>query len=350
MLQDKGPDRLHIRERLEERERRTLCPQATLSVNTRGRMRPEPECSIRPAFQHDRDRILHCKAFRRLKHKTQVFLAPTGDHYRTRLTHTLEVSQIARTICRALALNEDLAEAISLGHDLGHTPFGHSGEAVLAEIYPGGFSHQQQSLRVVDVLERDGQGLNLTFEVRDGILKHSKGRGAIIVCDDAERPATLEGEVVRASDVIAYISHDIDDAIRGGVISATDVPAECVAVLGATHSRRLNSMVRDIIAETLEAGMKLGLSPEVHQAMLCLRDFLYQNVYENDRVKGDFIRARRVVADLFEHLLHTRAAAEAEASGIPRERFVCDYIAGMTDRYALDLYQRVFLPRPWFTT
>jgi dGTPase len=345
------PDNLHIREKLEERERRTLCPQAQLSVNTRGRRVPEPECSIRPAFQHDRDRILHCKAFRRLKHKTQVFLAPTGDHYRTRLTHTLEVAQIARTIARALALNEDLAEAISLGHDLGHTPFGHSGEAVLDEIYPGGFSHQEQSLRVVDVLERDGRGLNLTFEVRDGIIRHSKGRGAIIAAaDDPERPGTLEAEVVRASDVIAYISHDIDDAIRGDVIGEKDVPAECVAVLGQTHSARLNSMVRDIIASTLAAGMRLSLSPEVHEAMLRLRDFLYENVYENERVKSDFIRARRVVRDLYEHLMGSPAAAQAEAAGSSRERFVCDYIAGMTDGYALDLYQKVFLPRPWLPT
>jgi dGTPase len=342
------PDELHIRERLEERERQTLCPQAQLSSQTRGRQHPEPECSIRPAFQHDRDRILHCKAFRRLKHKTQVFLAPTGDHYRTRLTHTLEVAQIARTIARALALNEDLAEAVALGHDLGHTPFGHSGEAVLAEIFPGGFSHREQSLRVVDVLERDGRGLNLTFEVRDGILKHSKGRGAIIATEADEAPLTLEGQVVRASDVIAYISHDIDDAVRGEVVRPQAIPPECVRVLGQTHSARLNSMVRDIIATTLSAGMRLSLSPEVHQAMLRLRDFLYENVYENEVVKGDFVRARRVVRDLYEYLLRSpEAARQAEASGVTVERFVCDYIAGMTDRYALDLYQRVFLPRPW---
>ncbi len=341
------PDRLHIRERLEERERRTLCPQAQLAAASRGREKPEPECSIRPAFQHDRDRILHCKAFRRLKHKTQVFLAPTGDHYRTRLTHTLEVAQIARTICRALELNEDLAEAVALGHDLGHTPFGHSGEAVLDEIHPGGFSHQEQSLRVVDVLERDGRGLNLTLEVRDGILKHSKGRGAIIATDEAGTAVTLEGQVVRASDVIAYISHDIDDAIRGGVIGRGDVPKGCVEVLGKTHSARLNTMVRDIIASTLEAGMRLSLSPEVHEAMLALREFLYQNVYENERVRADFIRARKVVAELYEYLLKSEQAARAEEAGTPRERFVCDYIAGMTDRYALDLYRKVFLPRPW---
>jgi dGTPase len=342
------PDELHIRERLEERERRTLCPQAQLSSQTRGRREPEPECSIRPAFQHDRDRILHCKAFRRLKHKTQVFLAPTGDHYRTRLTHTLEVAQIARTIARALALNEDLAEAVALGHDLGHTPFGHSGEAVLAEIFPGGFSHREQSLRVVDVLERDGRGLNLTFEVRDGILKHSKGRGAIIAVEADEAPLTLEGQVVRAADVIAYISHDIDDAVRGEVVHPQDIPPECVRVLGQTHSARLNSMVRDIIATTLSAGMRLGLSPEVHQAMLRLRDFLYENVYENEVVKGDFVRARRVVRDLYEYLLGSpETVRQAEAAGVPTERYVCDYIAGMTDRYALDLYQRVFLPRPW---
>lgn len=344
------PETLHIRERLEERERATLCPQAQLSAETRGRRQPEPECAIRPAFQHDRDRILHCKAFRRLKHKTQVFLAPTGDHYRTRLTHTLEVAQIARTICRALALNEDLAEAIALGHDLGHTPFGHSGEAVLAEIYPEGFTHQEQSLRVVDVLERGGRGLNLTYEVREGILKHSKGRGAIIATEEADGPATLEGQVVRAADVIAYISHDIDDAVRGEVIGPGDIPEACVAVLGRTHSERLNSMVRDIIATTLTAGMRLGLSAEIHEAMLALRDFLYERVYENELVKADFVRARRVVQDLYGYLLESPEARwHAGEAGVPVERYVCDYIAGMTDRYALDLYQKVFLPKPWFT-
>ncbi|MFH0810707.1 MAG: deoxyguanosinetriphosphate triphosphohydrolase [Pseudomonadota bacterium] len=350
MYRTKEPDQLHIREKLEEREQRTLCPQAQLSAKTQGRRIPEPECSMRPAFQHDRDRILHCKAFRRLKHKTQVFLAPTGDHYRTRLTHTLEVAQIGRTICRALELNEDLAEAIALGHDLGHTPFGHSGEAVLDEIFPGGFSHQEQSLRVVDLLERDGRGLNLTMEVRDGILKHSKGRGVIITASEEDRPATLEGQVVRVADIIAYISHDIEDAIRGGVVATEDVPEECRLILGDTHSARLNSMVRDLICQTMEKDMRLGLSEEIHGAMLKLRDFLYENVYENPKVRADFIRARRVVADLYEYLLDSEEATRSAETGSTPERYVCDYIAGMTDRYALNLYQKVFLPRPWLST
>ncbi len=241
-----------IREMIEERERLILSPLAVLSSETKGRRFPEEECMLRPAFQHDRDRIIHSKSFRRLKHKTQVFLAPTGDHYRTRLTHTLEVSQIARTISRALGLNEDLTEAISLGHDLGHTPFGHAGEDTLHEIVPGGFSHADQSLRVVDLLERDGRGLNLTLEVREGILLHTKGKGDILLDDSAQNGFTLEAQVVRIADVIAYINHDIDDATRGGIIRGEDIPKDCLERLGDTHSRRINTMVNDIISETLE--------------------------------------------------------------------------------------------------
>ena len=237
-----------IREELEEQERLIFSPFAALSSRTQGRQRPEEECSLRPAYQHDRDRIIHSKSFRRLKHKTQVFLTPTGDHYRTRLTHTLEVSQIARTISKSLHLNEDLTEAISLGHDLGHTPFGHAGEDTLNEVVPGGFNHADQSLRVLDLLEKDGLGLNLTVEVRNGILKHSKGRGVIMGQDEEDMASTLEGRVVRIADIIAYINHDIDDAIRGGVISPEDIPRDCLNCLGETHSKRINTMVYDIIS------------------------------------------------------------------------------------------------------
>ena len=246
-----------IRQLTEEHEAAGLASQAVLSSQSRGRERPEPECPIRTAFQRDRDRILHSKSFRRLKHKTQVFLSPEGDHYRTRLTHTLEVTQIARTISRALNLNEDLTEAIGLGHDLGHTPFGHAGEAILNEIVPGGFRHYEQSLRVVDRLESDGQGLNLTWEVRDGILKHSKGAGAVFTHQDQGRPATLEGQAVRVSDIIAYVNHDIDDAIRSGLIQASDIPNEVTEVLGHSHSKRINTLVSDVIHATQESGRLL---------------------------------------------------------------------------------------------
>ncbi|MBU2550003.1 MAG: deoxyguanosinetriphosphate triphosphohydrolase, partial [Proteobacteria bacterium] len=261
---------ISMRQDIEAREREILAPYAALSAESRGRLRPEPECDLRTAFQRDRDRIVHCKAFRRLKHKTQVFLAPTGDHYRTRLTHTLEVSQIARTLARALRLNEDLTEAIGLAHDLGHTPFGHAGEAVLNEIYPGGFSHHEQSLRVVDVLEKDGQGLNLTAEVRDGILKHSKGKGAILLEDQSDMAATVEGRVVRVADVIAYIAHDVDDALRGGVITQSDIPGQCLDVLGTRTSERIDTMVRDFLAHsrTDVAKIRLAFSEQVGRAMI----------------------------------------------------------------------------------
>ena len=278
-----------IREQLETQEKKILSPFATLSSMTRGRQFFEEECPLRPAFQHDRDRIIHSKSFRRLIHKTQVFLIPMGDHYRTRLTHTLEVSQIARTIAKALRLNEDLTEAISMGHDLGHTPFGHAGEDTLDEIVPGGFNHADQSLRVVDLLEKDGKGLNLTFEVRDGILKHTKGKGEIL-CEDPEAMAfTLEGQVVRIEDIIAYINHDIDDAIRGEVISPSDIPSECLKCLGDTHSKRINTMVNDIIQETLGPGKgKLSISNEVLSAIWNLREFLWEYVYESEPVHTDF--------------------------------------------------------------
>ncbi len=344
----------NVREETEARERAILAPFATLAAESRGRLRPEDECNLRTAFQRDRDRIVHCKAFRRLKHKTQVFLAPTGDHYRTRLTHTLEVSQIARTMARALRVNEDLTEAIALGHDLGHTPFGHSGEAVLNAIFPGGFSHHHQSLRVVEHLEKDGQGLNLTFEVRDGILKHSKGKGAILSDSPEDAPATVEGQMVRVADIIAYISHDVDDAIRAGVIKESDLPGDCVSVLGDRTSVRIDTMVRDLLEHTEEcaAGLKVCFSDRVAEAMVGLREYLYQHVYELDKVHKDFIRSAKVVRELYEIFRDDDREFTEEIGPLPegegeRVRMVCDFIAGMTDRYALDLYNKIFLPRPW---
>lgn len=341
-----------IREALEEREKLILSPFATFSSMTKGRQRFEEECPLRPSFQHDRDRIIHSKSFRRLKHKTQVFLAATGDHYRTRLTHTLEVSQIARTISKALRLNEDLTEAISLGHDIGHTPFGHAGEDTLNAIISGGFSHADQSLRVVDLLERDGQGLNLTFEVRDGISKHSKGRGEILCQDPAMMAATLEGQVVRIADIIAYINHDIDDAVRGRVISQKDIPVRCIRSLGETHAKRINTMVNDIITETLrlEDG-KLHLTEEVLSAIVELREFLWDRIYENEMVHADFHKAAKILRELYQYFRDHPDAflffIEKESLYDSLERCVCDFLAGMTDRYAFNLYEKFFLPLPW---
>jgi len=340
-----------IREKLEEIERKTLSPYAKLSSETKGRLTQEEECALRPAFQHDRDRIIHSKSFRRLKHKTQVFLSPTGDHYRTRLTHTLEVSQIARTIAKSLNLNCDLTEAIALGHDLGHTPFGHAGEDTLNEIFPGGFSHNEQSLRVVDVLEQDGKGLNLTHEVREGILKHSKGMGDILTQDESKIPSTLEGQVVRIADIIAYICHDLDDALRGEIIRDVDIPKHCCKILGYTNSKRIDTMVKDIVYSTPSNELHLKLSDDVLHAMVELREFLYDRVYNVDKVHDDFIRSKKVVSELYYRLLKDEVLFKTEIGeshpDIPRERMVCDFIAGMTDRYALSLYEKIFLPKPW---
>lgn len=337
---------------MEEQEKKILSPFATLSSMTRGRPFFEEECSLRPAFQHDRDRIIHSKSFRRLKHKTQVFLVPTGDHYRTRLTHTLEVSQIARTISKALHLNEDLTEAISLGHDLGHTPFGHAGEDTLNEIVPGGFNHADQSLRVIDLLERDGKGLNLTFEVRDGVLKHTKGKGEILCKDPAGMASTLEGQVVRIADIIAYINHDIDDAIRGGVISQSDIPSQCLQRLGDTHSMRIDTMVNDIIRETLRSGDgRLSLTEGVLSAIWDLREFLWDRVYENEAVHADFHKASKILKELYQYLIdrsdYFLSLIERESLYDSLDRCVCDFLAGMTDRYAFNLYEKIFLPLPW---
>ena len=344
--------KMTIREMLEQEERARLSPHAKLSAETRGRMVPEAACKLRPAYQHDRDSILHSKSFRRLKHKTQVFLAPTGDHYRTRLTHTLEVSQIARTIARSLRLNEDLTEAIALGHDLGHTPFGHAGEAVLNEIFPGGFRHPEQSLRVVDMVEKDGRGLNLTYEVRDGILKHSKGEGEIISSHADTMPETLEGQIVRVADIIAYVNHDIDDAIRAEVISPQDLPQECIKVVGNSHSRRINAMVMDVIGVALKAdGCVISLSPAFLEATVKLREFLYQEVYFATVVYANFIKASKILKELYYYFLEHEEEFMRESGGInadqPLERRVCDFIAGMTDRYAFNFYEKIFLPRPW---
>ena len=341
-----------IREELEEQERLIFSPFATLSSKTKGRQRFEEECPLRPAFQHDRDRIIHSKSFRRLKHKTQVFLAPTGDHYRTRLTHTLEVSQIARTISKSLHLNEDLTEAISLGHDLGHTPFGHAGEDTLDQVLPGGFNHSEQSLRVVDLLEKDGQGLNLTLEVRDGISKHSKGRGEIFPQALEDKASTLEGQVVRIADIIAYINHDIDDAIRGGVISLKDIPGDCLKRLGETHSKRINTMVNDIISETRRMNQgQLSITEEVLSAILRLRDFLWDRVYENENVHDDFHKSSKILKELYQYFMahpdSFLSFIEKESLYDSLERCVCDFLAGMTDRYAFHLYEKLFLPLPW---
>ncbi len=349
---------LTVRDELELREEQTLSPYACLSRNTRGRRFKTKPCFIRTAFQRDRDRIVYCKAFRRLKHKTQVFLSPMGDHYRTRLTHTLEVAEIARTIARALRLNEDLSEAIALGHDLGHTPFGHAGETVLNEIVPGGFSHCRQSLRVVDVLENGGRGLNLTYEVRDGILKHSKGFGNIIPKEPGESAQTVEGRIVRIADVIAYLSHDLDDAIRSGVIKQSLVPHEVTKVLGNTHSSRISSMIKDVIRATrvTKSGIELDISPEMLKTMLDLRAFLYDNVYRAPQVHREFEKARKILFELYEYFLKNKDAFLRERRRLfeeeraiedektPYERHVCDFIAGMTDRYAQNLYNSIFMP------
>jgi len=342
-----------IREVLEEKEKAILSPYATLSSQTKGRIHPEKEDDIRPAFQHDRDRIIHCKSFRRLKHKTQVFLSPAGDHYRTRLTHTLEVSQIARTISKTLGLNEDLTEAIALGHDLGHTPFGHAGESVLNRIVPGGFRHYEQSLRVVDKLERDGKGLNLTFEVRDGILKHSKGLGDIVPSERENLPATLEGQAVRVADVVAYINHDLDDALRSGIIKMKDIPEEILSGLGSTHSGRINTLVVDIVSNCRSQSPMTTIqsSPDIERLALKLRTFLYDKVYTSPPVVSDFNKSSKILEDLFAYFMEDESRLPGQGrtclSDDPYFRCVCDFIAGMTDQYALQFYQKIFLPHPW---
>ena len=340
-----------IREALEQRERETLAPQAAKSADSRGRLHPEPEDDVRPAFQHDRDRIIHSKAFRRLKHKTQVFFAPAGDHYRTRLTHTLEVSQIARTIAKVLQLHEELTESIALGHDLGHTPFGHAGERVLDSLTPGGFRHYEQSLRIVDVLENDGRGLNLTWEVRDGIGRHSKGKeGSPVGVDPAKRAATLEGQIMRVADLIAYVNHDIDDAVRAGVLREESLPKDAVAVLGSTSSARIARMVKDVVTCTqADETREIRMSDEVLEATLAMRAFLFGAVYENETATAEFKKTAGILGGLWERVrerpdeLLDRRILESEGLDIAAK----DFLAGMTDRYAVALYERLFIPKPW---
>ncbi len=352
------PNAPSIRENFERREKNFMSPYGCKSADSRGRVVAERPSLIRTAFQVDRDRIVYSNAFRRLKHKTQVFLQPLGDDYRTRLTHTLEVAQIARTIARAMFLNEDLAEAIALGHDLGHTPFGHSGEAVLKEIFSKGFSHHSQGLRVVDVLENNGKGLNLTLEVRDGILKHSKGYGKIIPDDPAELARTLEGRIVRIADIMAYLNHDLDDAIRSGVIAAQQVPDSCTRILGDKHWERATTMIKDLVfsSKLNDGELVLKMSDDVYGAMTELRKFLYNNVYRSPTVHNEFVKAKKILSELYGYFLENGSMLETELvkmemngiykSGDAKERIVCDFIASMTDRYAMSLYEKIFFPKP----
>ncbi len=329
-----------IRERTEQIEKQILSPRAALSAQSRGRQHPEEPDEIRTCFQRDRDRVLHSKAFRRLKQKTQVFLSPEGDHYRTRLTHTLEVSQIARTIARALQLNEDLTEAIALAHDLGHTPFGHAGERALNTLSPGGFAHYQQSLRVVDKLERAGRGLNLTWEVRNGIVTHTKGEWA----------ATLEGCAVRRADHIAFLNHDIEDAITAGVLREEQLPADAVQVLGSTKSQRITTMITDLVKNSQE-GSALSFSPQVNDAYEVLREFMYSTVYVDPEAKREERKVEKLITDLYEkilaepELLPNLYLQVAYTEGL--DRAAVDYISGMSDEFATRLYEQLFVPQKW---
>jgi dGTPase len=352
---------LNIREEFEAREKGFMAPYGCLSSESRGRQRPEDPCPIRTAFQVDRDRIVYSNAFRRLKHKTQVFLAPLGEQYRTRLTHTLEVSQISRTIARALRLNEDLAEAIALGHDLGHTPFGHGGEIALKEVFSENFSHQSQSLRVVDALERNGDGLNLTFEVRDGMLKHSKGYGKIIPDDLGELAVTVEGRIVRIADIMAYLNHDLDDAIRSGVIREEQVPVECRQIIGGSHPERATTMIRDLVysSEIVGGELSLRMSDRVFSAMTALREFLYDNVYRSPRVHNEFVKAKKILIELYRYFMNNEEKLLGEwrklgmgdcyPRGEPMERRVCDFVASLTDSHAMEIYEKLFFPSPVYT-
>lgn len=328
-----------IRERIEEIEKKTLSPYAVLSSKSAGRARAEEPSEIRTEFQRDRDRIIHSKAFRRLKHKTQVFLSPEGDHYRTRLTHTLEVAQIARTVSRALGLNEDLTEAIALAHDLGHTPFGHAGERTIDHLCPEGFRHNEQSLRVVNVLERKG-GLNLTAEVRDGILCHTGDK----------MPQTLEGRVIRLADKIAYINHDIDDATRGGVMRQEDIPKKFAAILGKTHSERIDSMINGIIRAS-DGKADITMDAEIYDAMMGLREYMFENVYLNDYAKNEEKKSFNVIKSLFELFMERPELISKSVREISCSEdnmiVVRDHIAGMTDRYALSLFEKYFIPKSW---
>lgn len=330
-----------IREKLELDEKEILSPYATLSMNSKGRLKEETQCDIRPVFQRDRDRILHSKSFRRLKDKTQVFLTPEGDHYRTRLTHTLEVSQNARTIAKALRLNEDLVEAVSLGHDLGHTPFGHAGERALDRVCPLGFKHNEQSVRTADILEKDGVGLNLTYEVRDGILNHQT----------ESMPSTLEGKIVRLSDKIAYIHHDMDDAIRAGILKESDVPAEIGDVIGYTTGARLDCFIHDIVINSMDKN-DICMSDEVGNAMKKLREFMFERVYQNKEAKAEEGKAEALICTLYEYYMNHFSQLPPEllflySRGEKKERLVCDHISAMTDRFAIAQYEEIYVPKTW---
>ncbi len=328
-----------IREQSERIERQTLSKYACLSENLKGRLQPEEKCPIRTEFQRDRDRIIHCKAFRRLKHKTQVFLSPVGDHYRTRLTHTLEVAQIARTIARALRVNEDLTEAVALGHDLGHTPFGHAGEKALNDIFSEGFRHFEQSLRVVDVLENDGMGLNLTYETRNGILCHTRGQEA----------DTVEGRIVRIADRIAYINHDIDDAVRAGVMEISDIPKDILDTLGYKHSQRINTLVLSLIENTSDGNLKM--EERIQSAFDRLHTFMFDEVYLKGHAKSEVQKIPEFIGALYRYFTKNPDDMPTEMQDIAKrfsvERAVCDYIAGMTDKYAVETYENLFVPHSW---
>ncbi|MCD7746511.1 MAG: deoxyguanosinetriphosphate triphosphohydrolase [Lachnospiraceae bacterium] len=333
-----------IREKTEELEYQIFSPYASFSRESRGRDRDEPQCDIRTVYQRDRDRIIHSKAFRRLKQKTQVFLIPEGDHYRTRMTHTLEVSQLARTIAKALRLNEDLVDAIALGHDLGHTPFGHAGESALNEVCPYGFAHYEQSVRVVELLEKTGEGLNLTWEVRDGILNHRT----------AGHPSTLEGQIVRYCDKIAYINHDIDDAERAGILSETDIPEESRRMIGDTTRKRLNTLIHDVIMNSEEQD-HITMSEGMERAMLDLRAFMFEHVYLNPEAKSEEGKAIRMIQELYRFYNDYPEQLPEEYQnlmtkrGEPQEKVVCDYISGMTDLYSIRKYKELFVPQSWQT-
>jgi dGTPase len=332
---------MSIREMTEQWETERLSPLACRAAESRGRDREEEPCGTRTCFQRDRDRIVHSKAFRRLQGKTQVYIAPEGDHFRTRLTHTLEVSQVARTLARSLRLNEDLTEAIALGHDLGHTPFGHAGERALNEVCPHGFTHTVPSVRTVDILEKDGQGLNLTMEVRDGILNHQM----------SSHPATLEGQVVRLADKLAYIHHDVDDAIRAGILTENDLPAGITDIIGHTCNKRLDCFIHDIVTESTDRN-EIGMSDMIGQAMQDLRDFMFDHVYTNPMAKSEEGKAEALVKTLYGYYLdHTemlpKYLVELLCRGEEREQVVCDYIASMTDRFATAKYEEIFVPKTW---
>ena len=325
---------MNIRQMIEKREEQTLSQNATLSKNTRGRKEHTEKCDLRTEFQRDKDKIIHCKSFRRLKHKTQVFLTPEGDHYRTRLTHTLEVAQIARTIARSLLLNEDLTEAIALGHDLGHTPFGHSGERGLDKICPYGFKHNEQSLRVVDVLENDGRGMNLTYEVRDGILKHT----------GQEKPKTLEGNIICLADKIAYINHDIDDSIRAGVIKKSDIPKEFSEYYGDKTSGRISKMIHNVVQNSKDTD-KIQMDEKGYEMLMKLRDFMFRAVYENPIVRAEEERAHNIISELYYYFLKHQEMLPRDYIKDDIHRDVCDYIAGMTDTYCVHVYKEIFIPK-----